>query len=54
MKLIEIRCSCGKLLGKVQDGAEHEHKCPRCKRVTLVIFKGDKRERTVQVFGNYS
>ena len=31
--LVEIRCSCGRkgrLLGKVQTGAVHEHKCPRC------------------------
>lgn len=33
-KLIDIRCSCGKLLGRVQEGAAHEHKCPRCKEFT--------------------
>ena len=31
LTLKEVRCSCGKLLGKVQEGAAHEHKCPRCK-----------------------
>ncbi len=33
MELKEVRCSCGKLLGKVQEGAAHEIKCSRCKRI---------------------
>ena len=33
--LVDIRCSCGKLLGKVQVGAAHEHKCPRCKDMVM-------------------
>lgn len=35
-KLVDIRCSCGKLLGKVQEGAAHEHKCPRCKQLSAL------------------
>ena len=35
-KLIEIRCSsCHKLLGKVQEGASCEIKCPKCKTMNL-------------------
>lgn len=36
-KLIDIRCSCGKLLGRVQEGAAHEHKCPRCKQLMTAV-----------------
>lgn len=36
VKLIDIRCACGKLLGKVQEGAASEHKCPRCKTYSLI------------------
>lgn len=36
IKLIDIRCSCGKLLGRVQEGAAHEHKCPRCKELSAL------------------
>jgi phage FluMu protein Com len=38
VKLIDIRCDCGKLLGKVERGAAHEHKCPRCKTMTIYRF----------------
>lgn len=38
LKLIDIRCACGKLLGKVEEGAAHEHKCPRCKTMTIYRF----------------
>jgi len=34
-KLVDIRCACGKLLGKVQEGAAHEIKCPRCKCINV-------------------
>lgn len=37
IELKEIRCTCGKLLGKVQEGAAHEIKCPRCKELTRVV-----------------
>jgi phage FluMu protein Com len=37
VKLIDIRCACGKLLGRVQEGAAHEIKCPRCKNV---VYRG--------------
>lgn len=41
--LKEVRCSCGKLLGKVQEGAAHEIKCPRCKKIIEGIHELAKR-----------
>lgn len=32
-KLVDIRCACGKLLGKVEEGAAYSLKCQRCKKV---------------------
>lgn len=37
IELVEVRCACGKLLGKVQSGAAHEHKCSRCKQFTFKL-----------------
>lgn len=42
-KLIDIRCSCGKLLGRVQEGAAHEHKCPRCKEISAYLKHENKK-----------
>lgn len=42
-KLVEIRCTCGKkgkMLGKVQEGAAHEHKCSRCGAMIAGIAVG--------------
>lgn len=47
MRLLEFRCAkCGKLLGKIDGGAEI--KCPRCKDLNII-----KKPREIREVKNY-
>lgn len=47
MRLLEFRCAkCGKLLGKIDGGAEI--KCPRCRALNII-----KKPREIREVKNY-
>lgn len=47
MRLLEFRCAkCGKLLGKIDGGAEI--KCPRCRDLNII-----KKPREIREVKNY-